>query len=312
MTFKDVAQQMIDTELIKGKKAIELQDFINIFNNIDIEANASTLLQHIINATEYIPFLKDEHELEEAESRIENINEFLRAVIHFQETKEGGLSSFLDEVALLQEQASKQDEQHDTLMLMTLHAAKGLEFDTVILAGLEEGLLPSTRSLHDSEAIEEERRLFYVGITRARERLLLSRSRYRYSFGQMNDQYLSRFLQEIPDRMYLPQDLCYMQAHTVKHVFSQWLGTAAPEQTQIMTFGATSAKRDLKTTPTISTTPTNDPQEQVIWKLNQPVKHKTFGIGLIKKIEGQGSRTSLTVYFGTQAKKVLASFVTKI
>lgn len=331
LSFKEIAQKMIDDEIVKGKKAIELQDFINAFNDINLTQKPSEILKKIIDETDYIPYLKDTNELEESQARLENVEEFKRAIIHFESEKKGDLATFLDEVALLQEQASKQDTEHDTLALMTLHAAKGLEFDTVILAGLEEGLLPSSRSLHDNTAIEEERRLFYVGITRARERLLLSKSRYRYSFGQMSDQYPSSFLREIPEKLIFAHDLCYMQPYNVKQLFAQWLGAAAPSEPTIMTFGSTAHTRPKVTLTTppakpvrsyaapkpssygpTTSKPVSSAPSASGWKVNQPVKHATFGIGLVKKVEEQGSKVSLTVNFGTQTKKVLASFVTKV
>lgn len=310
MTFRETAQQIIDQGDIKGKKAIELQDFINLFNDIDISAKPNNILNTIIDRVGYIAYLKETHELEEAQARIENIHEFMRAIIHFEDEKKGTLAQFLEEVALLQEQSSKKSEDVDTLMLMTLHAAKGLEFDTVILAGLEEGLLPSSRSLHDEKAVEEERRLFYVGITRARERLILSRTRYRYNFGQMTDQLPSTFLGEIPDRMMHKHDLCYANGHKVQQLFNEWLGGKSMPCTEpIMTFGISKRIGGQIVEPIKDSTQNKTPTS---WKINQPVKHKTFGIGLVKKIEGQGEQVSLTVNFGTEIKKVLSSFVEKI
>jgi DNA helicase-2/ATP-dependent DNA helicase PcrA len=331
LSFKEIAQKMIDEEVVKGKKAIELQNFINAFNDISLTQKPSVILKKIIDETDYLLYLKDTNELEESQARLENVNEFMRAIVHFETEKTGNLATFLDEVALLQEQASKNDENNDALALMTLHAAKGLEFDTVILAGLEEGLLPSSRSLHDDSAIEEERRLFYVGITRARERLLLSKSRYRYSFGQMNDQSPSRFLREIPERMVFAHDLCYMQPYNVKQMFAQWLGAQPPVEATVMTFGSPAPARTkgTATAPTVKPVrsyatpkpnsfgpeklgPVNSAPSASGWKINQPVKHATFGIGLVKKVEEQGNKVSLTVNFGTDMKKILASFVTKI
>lgn len=331
LSFKEIAQKMIDDETVKGKKAIELQNFINAFNNISLTQKPSEILKKIIDEIDYISYLKDTNELEESQARLENVEEFKRAIIHFESEKKGDLATFLDEVALLQEQASKQDEHHDSLALMTLHAAKGLEFDTVILAGLEEGLLPSSRSLNDNKAIEEERRLFYVGITRARERLLLSKSRYRYSFGHMSDQCPSSFLREIPEKLIFAHDLCYMQPYNVKQLFAQWLGAVTPGESTIMTFGSSAHTRPKVTVtpppakpprsyaaPKPSSfgpeklAPINSAPSASGWKINQPVKHATFGIGLVKKVEEQGTKVSLTVNFGTEIKKILASFVTKV
>ncbi len=331
LTFIDVAQKLIEEKLVKGKKALSLQGLISVFASIDPKMSPGKLLDIIVLRTNYVAYLKDTHELEEAQGRIDNINEFARAIEHFESEKKGDLDQFLEEVALLQEKSSKQDEQKDAIMMMTLHAAKGLEFDTVMLVGLEEGLLPSSRSLHDDEAIEEERRLFYVGITRAKERLLMSKSRYRYSYGQMNDQKPSRFLKEVPEHLVFTHDLGHMQPYAIKQHFAEWLGINQPAS-NVMTFGSPKRSVPPKTVHakkrTVVPKRTNAPKTfnrnktttkidakpaySGAWKINQPVKHKTFGIGLIKKIEEKGSKTFVTVNFGGNVKKVLSTFITKM
>ncbi|MEX0849553.1 MAG: UvrD-helicase domain-containing protein [Candidatus Dependentiae bacterium] len=332
LTFVQVAQKLIEEQAVKGKKALSLQGLISVFNNINADTLPSKILETIVQRTNYIAYIKDTNELEEAQGRIDNINEFMRAINHFESEKKGNLDQFLEEVALLQEKSSKQDKQQDAIMMMTLHAAKGLEFDTVMLVGLEEGLLPSSRSLHDEDAIEEERRLFYVGITRAKERLLLSKSRYRYTYGQMSDQLPSRFLKEIPERLVVAHDIGNMQPYAIKHQFADWLNINQPDNAQVFTFGnySTSApstkKTEIKRKFVKPKTNSNKspfakdnnkkagPQKTFngAWKINQPVKHKTFGIGLIKNIEEKGTKTFITVKFSTEIKKVLATFLTKI
>lgn len=328
LTFVEVGQKLIEEKIVKGKKALSLQGLVSVFANIDPKMSPGKLLEIIVLRSNYVTYLKDTHELEEAQSRIDNINEFARAIEHFESEKKGNLDQFLEEVALLQEKSSKQDEQQDAIMMMTLHAAKGLEFDTVMLVGLEEGLLPSSRSLHDNEAIEEERRLFYVGITRAKERLLMSKSRYRYTYGQMNNQKPSRFLKEVPEHLVFTHDIGHLQPYSIKQHFAEWLGIHQPAS-QVLTFGNSHRSTQPKSTikkrtvlPKRTTNPkafnrkvTKVNTKQTYsgaWKINQPVKHKTFGIGLIKKVEEKGSKTFITVNFGGNIKKVLSTFVTKV
>ncbi len=113
--------------------------------------------------------------------------------------------------------------QWKPVLLNDSSCCKRIRIDTVILVGLEEGILPSTRSLNSEEQIEEERRLFYVGITRAQERLLISNCKFRYTFGTMTDQRPSRFIQEIPARLAPSQDSSYWQHGQFVHYFGQWL-----------------------------------------------------------------------------------------
>ena len=111
----------------------------------------------------------------------------------------------------MQEKITSQEKSDEQIFLMTLHGAKGLEFDTVILSGLEEGIFPSNHSLFNAEGVEEERRLFYVGITRAKEYLIVTHARYRYSYGSMSDQRPSRFLGEMPEASDTKTCCCTME-----------------------------------------------------------------------------------------------------
>ncbi|BDC34292.1 DNA helicase [Candidatus Dependentiae bacterium Noda2021] len=195
LSFKDVAQKLIQENLLTKVKQQSLIAFIDIFEAIDLQSSPEKAVEHILQRTNYYSFLKEEYEPQEAIIRIENIKELIGALHHLHSTGIKTIAQFLDEVALMQEHYRKEDSQgNNPVLLMTLHAAKGLEFNTVILTGLEEGMLPSTRSLTNEEQVEEERRLFYVGITRAEERILITHCRYRYTFGTMTDQRSSRFM----------------------------------------------------------------------------------------------------------------------
>ena len=139
----------------------------------------------------------------------------------------------------MQEKTLEQDEQKDAVLMMTLHAAKGLEFHTVIIVGMEDGLLPSSRSFVNSDSLEEERRLFYVGVTRAQERLLLTHSKYRYTYGQMTTQRPSRFLAELPTNRFLHHDCSNDRAHQFSTLFLEWFGLKAKTtKSQVFTFGS--------------------------------------------------------------------------
>ena len=156
------------------------------------------LAQAVIDRTGYIKMLEKEATVE-AEGRIENIGEFLSAVNDFRTAyPEGTLDDFLEKVALIADVDDLSDSE-DTVTLMTVHNAKGLEFPAVFMVGMEEGLFPHSRSLTDSSEIEEERRLCYVGLTRAKEQLYLTCAWLRSTYGAPNYMMQSRFLKEIPD-----------------------------------------------------------------------------------------------------------------
>lgn len=231
----------------------------------------------------------------------------LNAAVHFETNGIKTVEGFLDEIALMQDHRTQDTNDHEPVLLMTLHAAKGLEFHTVILTGLEHGILPSNRSLHNEDQIEEERRLFYVGITRAQERLLLSRSRYRYTYGQMTDQIPSVFLKEIPRHLTIEHDGSHTNELQQQQYFAQWLNIHVPSAAStVMTFGAAR-----KVTPRRSAPIQTKRQPSTRFKKNQPVKHNKFGVGIIQKIEQRGTdKTFVTVKFKTGIKKIDAQFLT--
>ena len=162
------------------------------------------LVRRIIEESGYGTALEQDKNIE-SRIRIENLNELLTATEDFQEqNRDASLSAFLDQVALItdsEQQASAEGRRGsaDSVTLMTLHNAKGLEFSVVFMAGMEEGLFPHSRSAESEEELEEERRLCYVGITRAKERLILTHAAERRLYGYPQANLVSRFLQEIPD-----------------------------------------------------------------------------------------------------------------
>ena len=202
---------------------------------------------------------------------------------------------------------------------MTFHAAKGLEFDTVILTGIEEGILPSAHALYNPDSVEEERRLLYVGITRARERLLLMHTKYRYTYGQITDQQPSRFLDEMPDE-HVPQvDCSYWKEEDFHNYFSSWLyGHKDLRVSQSIKQAARPIdRRDQADAQTIKPSKLSsfaepfDDEESAnsSWQRHQSVTHKLFGKGVIEKVEQRNTNTILTVRFRSGIKKLDASFI---
>jgi DNA helicase-2/ATP-dependent DNA helicase PcrA len=194
---------------VSAKAANALDSFrqmIENLTNMQDYLSITELTEEILNKTEYREMLKAEKSIE-AQSRLENIDEFLSVTKNFeQKSEDKTLVAFLTDLALIADidQLDQQEEEsgtNDAVTLMTLHAAKGLEFPVVFLMGLEEGVFPHSRSLMEEAEMEEERRLAYVGITRAEQELYLSNAKMRTLFGRTNMNPESRFISEIPDEL---------------------------------------------------------------------------------------------------------------
>jgi DNA helicase-2/ATP-dependent DNA helicase PcrA len=298
--FKQILQYLLDDPQYKltGNKTKSIKKFLEIFEKLDKKELPSILLSKIIEQIDYFSYLKKSHDQHEAETKIENVQELARSIEKFD-----NLETFLHEVALLQEKIESEEEGSDQVQMMTLHAAKGLEFETVIVTGLEEGLLPSGKSMHSDDELEEERRLFYVGMTRAKERLVLTRSVYRNSYGQILDQVISRFLPEIPSRLIEHIDLTEIHPAKIKTMISQWLGSKITQP--VTTFSTSATYRPAKSTikPKLSI-------KKPKWKRNQVVLHKKFGMGVVKKIEQvSDDKYHLTIFFKSGTRRILSKFV---
>ena len=283
---------------------------MHCFTDLTAHDSPAAALESIIMRTGYIAYLKADNELPEAESRIANVNELINAIKHMESLNNKlSIAQLLDEIALMQEKASHTQNDQTAVTLMTLHAAKGLEFDLVIIAGIEEGILPSTRALNDTDALEEERRLLYVGITRARERLILSNSRYRYTYGRMTDQMPSRFLQDIASNILTTYDARNKES-AMQRYFAQWLGIATAEP-EVITFAQVSKKQ--MPTPHPEKVSRSTVTQTTQYRIHQAVQHAKYGIGTIQKIEPQlNGSVYITAQFKSGIKKILDSFLQKI
>jgi len=206
---------------------------------------------------------------DESEDRIQNVQELYNAVLQFQEENEDvSLTAFLQSTALSSDLDNLKEGQ-TAVSLMTLHASKGLEFPVVFLVGLEQGLFPGYRSLSDPAALEEERRLCYVGITRAQERLYLSFARERRLYGSREPAMRSQFLDELPAELITTQ-------YQVRQTY-----TRPPSTTN----GKETANQD--------------------WQVGDRVLHKSFGIGEITHVFGAGSKLSVAIKFTSLGQKIV-------
>ena len=285
-----------------GRSLPKIDSFVALIEHFKEQAekiSLSQLMEEIIEMTGYIDSLEAENEIE-AQTRIENIEELKNKIVAYEESCEDEkptLSGFLEEVALVAD-VDTLDENSDYVVLMTLHSAKGLEFPNVYLAGMEDGLFPSymTITADDPMEIEEERRLCYVGITRAKKHLTLTSARRRMVHGETQYNKLSRFLKEIPldlldtgsivekNTMEVPKQTAYAQA---KQTFrTKAFVTAKP----IKQFGTASG-------------------EGPEYDVGDRVKHMKFGEGIVTAMTAGGRDYEVTVQFDTAGvKKMFATF----
>ena len=256
----------------------------------------SEFFRSILTRTGYLEMLRAEN-TPEAEDREENLQELVNAAATAEEGEEG-LTAFLDRVALVSE--ADQYDERARVTLMTLHSAKGLEFSAVFMPGLEEGLLPHQLSVDDDAALEEERRLCYVGMTRAKDRLTLSWSSFRRSFaeeGRRNTR-PSRFLKEIPTA--LTERL--VGSGKVETRWERALNSRESIERFLRVNSLDSGAKEHRVMG-------SRPRTNGNWKLGSKVRHPKYGLGVVLACEGEGDETKLTVSFsGYGAKKIIPRF----
>lgn len=297
-SYDDVLYHMLTTHMVQGKKAEALRKFKILLSTMPSTDNPAAIIQKIITDTEYVVYLQTTYDSQEAQTKIENLKEFIRAAQYASSQGVTSLTQFLQDIALMQEKLSAQIEDAPHVQLMTIHAAKGLEFDVVTIIGLEEGMFPSTHAVNELHTLEEERRLLYVAITRSREWLLLSHAQYRFSYGTTTEQTPSRFLQEVPAAYTATYNASTWNSFDCKQFFHTWLTSAAK---------VTSSK------PTLAPTqPTYDTPVQMTpaLRVHQKVRHATFGTGTITALEQKSSDVYYAqVRFATGVKKIRTDFL---
>lgn len=283
--------------------AAKLSDFgAKLKDAIEYSRNHSVtgLTEKILQDFGYIEALKAEHTIE-AETRLENLDEFLSVTKRFddqydQDNQSEILSDFLAEVSLLSDQddLANNDQQ---VALMTLHAAKGLEFPVVFLVGMEDGLFPLSRALLEDDQLEEERRLAYVGITRARQQLYLTNAYSRTMFGRTQNNQPSRFLDEIDEA-----DL------KIEGASFPTLGSDS-FQTQAAPFANVAERARAQVyTPKIKPAGAVGAEKKG-WNVGDQVKHKAWGLGVVVKANGSGEDMELDIAFKEKGiKRLLAAF----
>jgi DNA helicase-2/ATP-dependent DNA helicase PcrA len=255
------------------------------------EMGPDTMLRRILERTAYLGTLDAE---EQAEERRANVEELASATAAFAATRGGTLSDFLAEAALVTD-VDRLEEGTDHVLLLTAHNAKGLEFPVVIVAGLEEGLFPHGVSSADEEGLEEERRLFYVALTRAADEVLLTAAAYRRRFDGLRGGQVSRFVGEIPEDI--------LERETTESTIAHERRRMAPESGG-RGYGAHGHAGRARAVTAAPGTPATRHRA-----LGRTVYHESFGRGVVVDAEGEGAEARFTVRFGTVIKKVLGRFL---
>lgn len=310
-----------------GRAAVKVRPFVTLIQTLRTQQkyfSVEELLKEIIERTGYVKELELEN-TDEAKARIENIDELIsKAASYDKEAEHPTLSDFLEEVALVADIDSL-DENSDRVVLMTLHSAKGLEFPDVYLAGMEDGLFPSYLSIisDDMGDIEEERRLCYVGITRAEEHLTITSARARMVRGETQYNKVSRFVKEIPEELLQPGSIRKPKVQTLSQAGSAARGTSQTgRMSQTGSAGRTPQPQmsfrqsaHMQAKKAFETKAFEPKQFKVVkashldYVVGDRVKHIKFGAGTVKNIVEGGKDYEVTVDFDrVGTKKMFAAF----
>ena len=305
---------------LSGKAAKALEKFattIEELRKMQEFLSISEFVEQVIEKTGYLAALEQQHTME-ADARIENIQEFISVAKQFEqdrleeESEESPLLQFLTDLSLVSD-VDSDDGDGRMVTLMTLHAAKGLEFPVVFIIGLEEGIFPSLRSMMEHDDVEEERRLAYVGITRAEQKLFLTNAYSRLLYGRTQTNRPSRFVLEIGEELFdsnQQQSYSYTsresssfasKTSSTGSLFDKYRAKSQATAYQPKTVQPSSIQPVRK-----QTVAAND---GAVWKVGDKVMHKKWNVGTVVKVTGEGTNQEIDVAFaGMGIKRLLASF----
>ncbi len=294
-----------------SRSASKLMNFTKMIRDfqecIENGMGLNDLLQEVLDVTKYLDYLQEEPET--YEDRVNNIKELSSMFIKYEEESEdANLSEFLEDVALISD-IDSYNEDEDAVVLMTLHSAKGLEFPIVFIPGMEEGIFPGNQSMFSEEDLEEERRLAYVGITRAKKKLYLISSQQRMLYGQTSRNMPSRFLREIPSSVIDDQSVverrsagftsprtAYANASRRESGYSSYnkVGSYTQSSTSAHKFGQAGNAAQ---------------KNNIDFKVGDTVSHKSFGTGTVLTVTPMGGDMLLEVAFDKAGtKKMMANY----
>ena len=313
-----------DEYAVLARSAAKLKLFCNMINNLSesvVELSISELFEQMLEVTGYRASLMAEGDA--VTERLENVNEFASTIAQYElESNEPSLSAFLEEIALVSD-IDSMNSSDDNVVLMTIHSAKGLEFNNVYLAGMEEGIFPGNQSIYaGAEEIEEERRLAYVAITRAKKNLSISNAYVRMMFGTTSRNLPSRFLKEIP------QELCQFKGYSRYQNKSSDFSQTDNKYAGYSAYGnfysfhnssdfACSDNRGSYSSVRSGSYLDSRKKAQAStasnsYKPGQRVNHKTFGDGMIVSVTPMGNDTMLEIAFDTVGTKKIMSGYAKL
>jgi len=310
--------QNIDIQINAPTKA-KLSDFVMMIESFNVfmqSHNAFDTAKEVVNRTKIVKDLQGDSTPEDI-SRIENIEELLNGIQDFiavqseNEEEDISLSAFLQTVTLSSDLDRKEEGDDDAVTLMTVHMAKGLEFPVVFIAGLEEGLFPSSMNMNTREDLEEERRLFYVALTRAERQAYLMHTQMRFRWGKLTDCEPSRFLVEL-DEEFLdiktplkpePQQNIFLDADIFGEMDQSKIRFEKPDRKPVEKF---QPPKNLKKIATSNSANSENIESDI--KVGNKVEHSRFGIGEVLSIEGVGMNTKFTIKFAEDTKNLLLQY----
>ncbi len=290
-----------------AKKLLEFSALIKEFSEKADGMHLDELFKEIIERTQYLSFIKLDQE--KGAERLENISELITNLVTYEvENEEPSLSGFLEEVALMTD-IDNYNAQTDAVVMMTLHSAKGLEFPVVFIPGMEEGIFPGAQSMYSASEVEEERRLAYVGITRAREKLCLSHANMRMLFGSTSRNLPSRFLAEIPENL---TERVGRQTSSREDFFKDsggFFGSGYGSDYSASQVGSYSGNGFLSNNRPVAPAKKSPSAPSVSYSVGDTVLSKVFGSGVVLSVKKMGNDSMLEIAFekaGT--KKLMANY----
>jgi len=289
-----------------SRNASTLEDFASMINTLKASSETTKLpnfIEELLSKTGYIRELEQD-ETAEAKGRIDNLKEFISVAIDFDRFNEGAtLGAFLESIALVADLDSD-EEQKEEVVLMTLHSAKGLEFPVVFLSGMEEGIFPGYQAANEEGGMEEERRLCYVGITRAREVLYLTGANCRTIYGSTTYNRVSRFVAEIPEELVEGLENIKKKEEKLKSwddtTDNSYGYTGYRNTAKLFTETASSRSAGFKSVAAVS-----EDVDFSNFRVGAKVEHRKFGFGVITKVEPEGADLKLDIAFREAGNKRL-------
>jgi DNA helicase-2/ATP-dependent DNA helicase PcrA len=306
LTLYEGLKEALKEDWLSSATKIKIDAFIQMMEEFrkDVsDFSLSQLILSILTKTGYLDRLKEEG-TDEALSRAENIDELVSGMMEFEHGEEEvSLETFLDKVSLVSD-IDLYEDKGNRVSLMTLHCAKGLEFPVVFIVGMEEGLLPHYRRGEEIEDLEEERRLCYVGITRAKEKLFLSRAERRSTFGVGRANLPSRFLEELPSEMMDVEEPKPEEDRSwSEEPFADFGQHETNEPSHASDVFRNYREQELPSPP--SEEWSLSPEGFYPLKIGMKVKHSKFGVGRVRSVEGTNEDQKATIIFQTVGVKRL-------